>query len=428
MSAPTPRITAVDAHDLRFPNSWAPDDSDAPHPGHRAAYLVLRTADGGPEGHGLAPAADHDDPLGALAALGPLRERLLGSSVDELCADPGALHRDDRFRGPWRAALVHAVWDLAAKRARKPLWQLLAEADPHWLVGQVDFRYLTDALSPDEALHLLRTARAGAAERAAHLRRDGYPGYAVLHGSAPEQQAARAAAAGFTRVKLRVGADLAEDLRRCRAVRRAAPTVQLVIDAAHRWEIGEAIEWTWALAEFDPYWVERPTRADDLLGHAAVRREVYPVKVAAGAEPANRVVVKQLLQAEAVDILQLDCSRVSGVNEGLAILLLSAAAGVPVCPHPGALGRGALARHLAMFDYVALSGSLQDRAIEVVDRGEPRFADPLVTAAGRCPAPTAPGLSAELHPVTVEAYRFPDGSHWRTEPARGAAPAAGVLA
>ncbi|MGX1135002.1 L-fuconate dehydratase [Streptomyces glaucescens] len=436
-SSTSARVTALDTYDIRFPTSRELDGSDAmnPDPDYSAAYLVLRTdAADGTEGHGFAFTIGRGNEV-QVAAIEALRGHVVGHPVDELCADPGALSRalvgDSQLRwlGPEKGvmhmaigAVVNAVWDLAARRARKPLWQLLADADPEWLVGQVDFRYLTDALTPDDALALLRRGRTGAEERRARLLDRGYPAYTTSPGwlgyddDKLTRLARRAVADGFTQIKLKVGADLADDIRRCRAARAAVgPDIRLAVDANQRWDVDEAIRWTRALAEFDPYWIEEPTSPDDILGHAAIRRAVAPVKVATGEHAQNRIVVKQLLQAGAIDVLQLDAARVGGVNENLAILLLAARFDVPVCPHAGGVGLCELVRHLAMFDYLAVSGTTEDRVVEYVDHLHDHFLDPVVIRDGHYTAPTAPGFSAALRPESIARYTFPDGTFWAAD-------------
>ncbi|MFE9987203.1 L-fuconate dehydratase [Streptomyces sp. NPDC005381] len=436
--SPTPaRITAVDTYDVRFPTSREFDGSDAmnPDPDYSAAYVVLRSdAPDGAEGHGFTFTIGRGNDV-QVAAIDALRGHVLGRPVDELCADPGSLSRDLvgdsqlRWLGPEKGvmhmaigAVVNAVWDLAAKRARKPLWQLLAEADPAWLVGQVDFRYITDALTPDEALHLLRRGREGATERTATLRAEGFPAYTTSPGwlgysdEKLTRLAAEAVAGGFRQIKLKVGADLADDLRRCRVARAVVgPDIRIAIDANQRWNVDEAIDWTRALAEFEPYWIEEPTSPDDILGHAAVRSAVAPVKVATGEHVQNRIVFKQLLQAGSVDVLQIDAARVGGVNENLAILLLAAKFGIPVCPHAGGVGLCELVQHLSMFDFVALAGTTDDRVIEYVDHLHDHFTEPVVIRDGRYTAPTAPGFSATMRPESIAEFTYPDGTFWTAD-------------
>ncbi|GGW75438.1 fuconate dehydratase [Streptomyces galilaeus] len=442
MATPNPardpaRVIAVDTHDIRFPTSRELDGSDAmnPDPDYSAAYVVLRTdAADGHEGHGFTFTIGRGNDV-QVAAIDALRGHLLGRSVDDLCADPGTLSRDLvgdsqlRWLGPEKGvmhmaigAVVNAAWDLAAKRAGKPLWRLLADAEPEWLVRQIDFRYLTDALTPDEALTLLRRGREGADGRRTRLLERGYPAYTTSAGwlgyddDKLTRLARRAVADGFRQIKLKVGADLDDDIRRCRAARAAVgPDVRIAIDANQRWDIGEAIRWTRALAAFDPYWIEEPTSPDDVLGHAAVREAVAPVKVATGEHVHNRVVFKQLLQAGALDILQLDAARVAGVNENLAILLLAAKFEVPVCPHAGGVGLCELVQHLSMFDYVALTGTTEDRVIEYVDHLHDHFVDPVVIREGHYTAPTAPGFSATMRPESIARYTYPGGGFWAAD-------------
>ncbi|WP_432166422.1 L-fuconate dehydratase [Streptomyces sp. bgisy031] len=440
MSPTAARITAVDTYDIRFPTSRELDGSDAmnPDPDYSAAYVVLRTdANDGVEGHGFTFTIGRGNDV-QVAAIDALLHHVVGREIDELCADPGTLNRDLigdsqlRWLGPEKGvmhmaigAVVNAVWDLAAKRARKPLWQFLADATPEWLVSQIDFRYIADALTPDDALALLRSGREGAAERESALRERGFPGYTTSPGwlgysdEKLGRLARQAVADGFRQIKLKVGADLADDIRRCRTARSViGPDIRMAIDANQRWNVGEAIEWTKALAEFDPYWVEEPTSPDDVLGHAAIRRAVAPVKVATGEHVQNRIIFKQLLQAGAIDILQIDAARVGGVNENLAILLLAAKFGVPVCPHAGGVGLCELVQHLSMFDYVAVAGTTQDRVIEYVDHLHGHFIDPVVMRDGHYTAPTAPGFSAAMRPESIAQYTYPDGSFWAADLAR----------
>ncbi len=433
---PLARVTAVDTYDIRFPTSRELDGSDAmnPDPDYSAAYVVLRTdsADGH-EGHGFSFTIGRGNDV-QVAAIDALRDHVIGRSVDELCADPGTLNRDLigdsqlRWLGPEKGvmhmaigAVVNAAWDLTAKRAGKPLWQL-ADADPEWLVGQIDFRYITDALTPAEALDILRRGKAGAEGRRNTLLERGFPAYTTSAGwlgyddEKLTRLAAQAVADGFRQIKLKVGADLDDDIRRCRVARSVVgPDIRMAIDANQRWDVAEAIRWTKALAEFDPYWIEEPTSPDDVLGHATIRAAVAPVKVATGEHVQNRIVFKQLLQAGALDILQIDAARVGGVNENLAILLLAAKFGVPVCPHAGGVGLCELVQHLSMFDYLAVAGTTDDRVIEYVDHLHDHFLDPVVIGEGHYMAPTAPGFSATMRPESIARYTFPGGTFWAAD-------------
>ncbi|MEU2605290.1 enolase C-terminal domain-like protein [Streptomyces albus] len=440
---PMYRVTEVDVHDVRFPTSEHSDGSDAmnPDPDYSAAYVVLRTdTPDGHEGHGFCFTIGRGNDV-VVAAIRALRPYLAGCPLDAVTSDLGGLHRrlthDSQLRwlGPEKGvahmaagAVVNAAWDLAAKRAGQPLWAYLASLSPEELVELVDFRHLTDALTPQEALKLLRAAEPGRERRAAALRETGYPAYTTSPGwlgYSDEKLVAlarRAVADGFTQIKLKVGADLGQDRHRLRLVREAVgPQVRIALDANQRWEREEAVRWMRELAAFDPYWIEEPTSPDDILGHAHVRAR-QPVPVATGEHAANRIVFKQLLQAEAVDVVQIDATRVAGVNENLAILLLAAKFGVPVCPHAGGVGLCELVQHLAMFDFVAVSGTREGRVIEYVDHLHEHFADPAVVRDGHYRAPTAPGFSARMHDHSLAAHRYPDGPVWRDRPGHDAHP------
>jgi L-fuconate dehydratase len=431
----TERISSVDLLDVRFPTSRHRDGSDAmnPVPDYSAAYLVLRTT-AGAEGHGLVFTVGRGTEI-EVAALRSPAPMVIGQPVDDLVANPVALasrligDSQIRWLGPAKGVvhmaaggLVNAVWDLAARRADKPLWQLLAGLTPEEIIAQIDFRYLRDALTEQEALALLRDRAAGRDARAAELLRDGYPAYSTTPGwlgyddDKLDRLCAEAVGAGYQLIKLKVGGNLADDVRRMGIARRAVgPDIRIAVDANQIWGVPDAIAWMRELGRFDPYWIEEPTSPDDVLGHAAVRRALAPIKVATGEHVHNAVMFKQLLQAGAVDVVQIDACRVGGVNENLAILLLAAKFGMPVCPHAGGVGLCELVQHLAMFDYVAVSGSLDNRFIEYVDHLHEHFTDPARIRAGRYLAPTAPGMSAEIIPASLYAYRFPDGPAWTTE-------------
>jgi L-fuconate dehydratase len=431
----TELITAVEAVDVRFPTSRELDGSDAmnPEPDYSAAYVTLHTSSGA-TGHGLAftVGRGNEVEIAAVRALSPL---VTGLPVDEVLGDLGAFSRrltgDSQLRwlGPEKgaihmaaAAIVNAVWDLYGRREGKPVWRLLCELSPEQLVDLVDFRYLQEALTRDEALDILRRAEPGRAERTEHLLRNGYPAYTTTPGwlGYDDEKLVRlskeAVADGFTQIKLKVGADPADDLRRLRLAREAVgPDIRIAVDANQAWGVQQAIDWMSSLMPYDPYWIEEPTSPDDILGHAAIRRAVAPVKVATGEHTHNQVMFKQLLQAGSLDILQLDASRTAGVTENVAILLLAAKFGVPVCPHAGGVGLCEMVQHLAMFDYVAVSGTTEDRVIEYVDHLHEHFTDPVRIRDGRYLAPTAAGISAELHQASAEAHRYPDGPVWNRQ-------------
>jgi L-fuconate dehydratase len=310
---------------------------------------------------------------------------------------------------------------MAARVAGKPVWQLISDMTPEQIVSAVDFRYITDALTPAEALDILRAAEPGKAKRAANLCSRGYPAYTTSPGwlgypdEKLERLAARAVRDGFNTIKLKVGLNRADDLRRCRIAREViGPDIRLAIDANQRWDVEEAIEWLKPLAHFDIAWVEEPTSPDDVLGHATIRKAVAPVPIATGEHTQNRVVFKQLFQARAVDLIQIDAARVGGVNENLAILLLAAKFGVRVFPHAGGVGLCELVQHVAMADYVAISGSMEDRAIEFVDHLHEHFVHPVRIEGGRYLAPRSVGFSAEIKCEALEDHLFPGGVIWRT--------------
>jgi L-fuconate dehydratase len=321
------------------------------------------------------------------------------------------------------SAVLNACWDLAARTEGKPLWKLLADLSPEQLVELVDFRYLRDALTRQEALDILRAARPGMAERERHLLAEGYPAYTTTPGwlgyddAKLAHLASAAVADGFRLIKLKVGADVNEDVRRLGVARAAVgPDVRIAVDANQIWGVDEAIAWMERLRPYSPYWIEEPTSPDDVLGHAAVRRAVAPIKVATGEHAANAVMFKQLLQADAIDIVQIDACRVAGVNENIAILLLAAKFGVPVCPHAGGVGLCEMVQHLAMFDYLAVSATEEDRVIEYVDHLHEHFVEPARISRGRYVAPRAPGGGAQLHPASVAEFLYPDGPQWQDAP------------
>jgi L-fuconate dehydratase len=420
--------------DVRFPTSRELDGSDAmnPEPDYSAAYVVVETDAGdGLEGHGFAftTGRGNDIQVNAIQALAPWIE---GQDVDEVLADLGGLGRrltgdaQLRWLGPEKGvihmatgAVLNALWDLRAKREGLPLWQLLARLSPEALLDLVDFRYISDALSRDEALAILEAAQPGREERVRQLLAGGYPAYTTGPGwlGYDDEKMARLARAavddGFRLIKLKVGGSLEDDVRRMRVARAAVgDEIRLAVDANQRWSVDEATAWIGELAPFSPYWVEEPTSPDDILGHAAVRAAVSPVKVATGEHVQNRIIFKQLLQARAVDVVQIDACRVGGVNENIAVLLLAAKFGIPVCPHAGGVGLCEMVRHLAMFDFVAVSGTQRDRAIEYVDHLHEHFLDPAVIEGGCYTAPALPGYSTQMLKTSLADYEFPGGRVW----------------
>jgi L-fuconate dehydratase len=427
-------IAELEVLDIRFPTSRALDGSDAmnPDPDYSAAYVILRTdAADGLEGHGLTFTIGRGTEV-VVAAVEALRPLVVGLDVEALEGDLGAFWRelvgDSQLRwiGPEKgaihlatAAVVNAVWDLVAKRAGKPVWKLLADMSPAEIVALVDFRYMTDALTPAAALELLQRAVPGRADREAELRRDGYPAYTTSVGwlgyddDKVRRLAREALAEGWTRFKMKVGADVEDDVRRAAILREVlGPGRMLAVDANQRWDVGTAIDWMARLAPFEPYWIEEPTSPDDILGHAAIARAVAPIRVATGEHVHNRIMFKQFLAAKALSVCQIDACRLGGVNEVVAVLLLAARFGVPVCPHAGGVGLCELVQHLSAFDYIAVSGALEGRMIEYVDHLHEHFVDPVVVREGRYRLPTMPGYSAEIVPASLARFAYPDGPEW----------------
>ena len=429
-------IRDLEVLDLRFPTSRTHAGTDAVHvdPDYSAAYVVLKT-DTGLEGHGLTFTIGRGNEVVA-AAIEAYRHLVVGQRLGEITADFAGFWRrlasDSQLRwlGPEKgvihlalAAIVNAVWDLYAKAERKPLWKLLADMTPRQLVSCIDFRYITDALTADEALALLERQARTKGEREADLLRSGYPAYTTSvgwmgYGDAKIRTLCREALGdGFTHFKVKVGGSREDDRRRIALVREAiGPDRKLMIDANQQWDVGEAIERVRDLAPYDLWWIEEPTSPDDVLGHAAIAKAVRElgVGVATGEHCANRILFKQLLQAKAIDFCQIDSCRLGGVNENLAVILLAAKFGVPVCPHAGGVGLCEYVQHLSMFDYVAVSGTMDGRVIEYVDHLHEHFEDPVVIRRGRYMPPVQPGYSITIKPESRMTYRFPNGEVWAT--------------
>jgi L-fuconate dehydratase len=423
-------ITDIRILDLRAPTSRTLAGSDATHtdPDYSAAYVVLETDTPGMAGHGMTFTIGRGNEV-VCAAINALAHLVRGRTLASIAGDMGEFWRSLtnesqlRWIGPEKgaihlatAALVNGVWDLWAKREGKPVWKLVADMTPERIADCVDFRYLSDALTRDEAIAMLRARQATRGEREAEMLRDGYPAYITSAGwmGYPDEQVRalcrEALADGWTRFKIKVGRDREENRRRCALVRaEIGPDAWLMTDANQAWDVGEAIEHVRAIAEYNPLWIEEPTSPDDVLGHATIRRAVAPVGVATGEHAANRVIFKQLLQAGAIDFCQFDNCRLGGLNEALAVLLLAAKFGVPVCPHAGGIGLCEYAQHVSLIDYIAVSGSLDRRAIEFADHLHEHFIDPVVVKAGRYMPPTAPGFSIEMRPESLTSLAFPGG-------------------
>jgi L-fuconate dehydratase len=420
------RITGIRTEDLRFPTSDSLDGSDAmnPDPDYSAAYVVLET-DGAHEGHGLTFTIGRGNEI-CVAAIKALGALVKGLELDWITEDMGRFWRhitgDSQLRwiGPDKGAIhlatgavVNAAWDLWAKEAGKPVWQLVGDMSPEEIVRLIDFRYLTDAITPDEALAMLRAAAPGKADRIAKLKAEGYPCYTTSAGwlGYPDDKLRRlcqeAKDAGFTHTKFKVGRDLDDDIRRLTIAREVlGEDINIMIDANQVWEVGQAIDWVKALSFARPYFIEEPTSPDDVFGHKTIREGVAPVKVATGEMCQNRIMFKQFIKEGAIDIVQIDSCRMGGLNEVLAVMLMAAKYDLPVWPHAGGVGLCEYVQHMSMIDYVTISGEKDSKRIEFVDHLHEHFVDPCVVRNGAYMAPEKPGFSIEIKPETIEDFRF----------------------
>ena len=425
------RITDITVRDIRFPTSLQQDGSDALNLGdYSATYVVLDTGTG-LAGHGLTFTNGRGNEV-VVAAVHALKQHVLGRSVDDIVTDMRSLYRDLtvdkqlRWLGPEKGilhmatgALLNAVWDLWARREGKPMWKHLVDLSPEQLVSTIDFSYITDVLTPQEAVAMLHARRAGLAAREAEMRAEGYPAYTTSTGwlGYPDEKVRRlcreAIAQGWNAFKMKVGLNLHDNMRRAAIMREEiGPDRKLMMDANQCWDVDEAITQMTALARFDPWWIEEPTSPDDVLGHARIARAIAPIAVATGEVCQNRVMFKQLLQADAIRYVQVDSCRMGGVNEALAVILMANKFQKPVCPHAGGVGLCEYVQHLSIFDYIAVSGSLTDRVCEYVDHLHEHFVEPCVTTQARYVTPLRPGYSIEMKPTSLADYEFPAGRMW----------------
>lgn len=421
------RIRNAEVLDLRFPTSLGRHGSDAMHPDpdYSAAYLILKTTDPNLSGHGLAFTIGRGNEI-VCAAIRALVPRVLGHDLEAVAADPGGFwrhvngDRQLRWLGPDKgvihlatAALINAVWDLWAKNAKKPLWKLLADLTPDEVVRCVDFRYLTDAITPEEARDLLDRQVARKAEREKRLQSEGIRAYTTSVGwlgysdAEVRDRCRQALADGWQHFKIKVGRDPAQDKRRAALIRREiGPQRRLMLDANQVWEVNEAIDRMRSLALFDPWWIEEPTSPDDVLGHAAIASAIAPIHVAGGEHCANPVLFKQFFQAGALDVCQLDACRLAGVNECIAVMLLAAKYGVPVCPHAGGVGLCEHVQHLSAFDTIAIGGPRENRVVEYVDQLHEHFVHPVRIHKGCYLLPENPGYDTEIKLESRLAHQF----------------------
>ncbi len=426
------KITGLTMRDVRAPTSRTLAGSDAMHtdPDYSAAYVVLET-DGPLRGHGMTFTLGRGNEV-VLAAVRALVPQVVGMTLDDIRGDMGAfwqrLTSESQLRwiGPEKgvihlatAAITNAAWDLWAKAEDKPVWKLVVDMKPEQIASCIDWRYLSDALTRDEAIEMLRAKQATRAAREAEMLRDGYPAYITSAGwlGYPDEKVRalcrESRAAGWTRFKMKVGRNSGDNVRRAALMREEiGEDALLMVDANQAWDVGEAIEFVNALQPYRPLWIEEPTSPDDVLGHAAIRRAVKPIGVATGEHAHNRVMFKQLLQAGAIDFLQMDNCRLGGLNEVLAVLLLAAKFGVPVCPHAGGIGLCEYGQHVSLIDYIVVSGSLENRMLEFADHLHQHFVEPIVVRNGRYMPPTASGFSIEMLPESLAAMEWPNGSEW----------------
>ena len=426
-------LAELTVRDIRFPTAGVGDGSDAMNRGnYSAAYIVLRGDDpAAPAGHGITFTNGRGNEIVVCAVrslIGHVVGRTLESIISDMRGFVRSMTQDCQLRwvGPEKgvihlatAAVINAVWDLWARREGKPLWKLLVDMPPEQLIGCIDFSYITDALTPDEALSILRQKIPGRGQREAEICRTGYPAYTTSTGwlGYSDEKVCRlcqsAIAEGWTHFKMKVGTDLEMNRRRAALMRLAiGPERTLMFDANQCWDVDEAIRQIKGLADFNPWWVEEPTSPDDVLGHATIARAVSPIGIATGEACQNRVIFKQLMQAGAIRFCQVDTCRLAGVNEWLAVVLLAAKFGIPVCPHAGGVGLCEYAQHVSIFDYIAVSGSLENRVLEYVDHLHEHFVEPVRVSNGRYLVPTAPGYSIQMKPASLDRYEFPGGAGW----------------
>jgi L-fuconate dehydratase len=424
MGGPVTRILNLETHDLRFPTSAFLDGSDAmnPDPDYSAAYVILATDHPeGLAGHGFTFTIGRGNEI-CVKAIEAFRPFIVGRSLEEIIANMGGFWRELagdsqlRWLGPEKgvihlalAAVLNAVWDLWAKSVGKPVWKLVADLTPEQFVSLIDFRHIEDVLTRAEALDILHTQTAGKAQREANLRAEGYPAYTTSVGwlgyddDKLRRLCREGLAQGWQNFKMKVGRSLAEDERRCAIVRQEiGPDCRLMVDANQVWEVGQAIEWMHALSRFDPWWIEEPVCPDDILGHGKVARAVRPIRVATGEHGHSRVMFKQLLASDAVDVVQPDACRLGGLNEVLAVLLLAAKFGKPVCPHAGGVGLCEYAQHISMIDYVVVSGRWEQAMCEYTQHLHEHFVDPIEMQRGRYRAPLRPGFSAQMRAESIK--------------------------
>lgn len=428
------KITGVTARDIRFPTSRNLDGSDAMNkdPDYSAAYVTLHTNQAELQGDGLTFTIGRGNEV-CVAAINALAPLVIGRDLSELTKDMGAFWYDIthdsqiRWIGPEKGAIhmatgaiVNAVWDLWAKAEGKPLWQLVVDMSPEELVRCINFSYITDVLTKEDALQMLKKQAATKAKRKQDMLDRGYPAYTTSAGwlgysdEKLKRLCQEAIDAGWNHIKIKVGSNLQDDIRRCGLVREViGQKRKLMVDANQRWDVDQAIEWMKALNGFDIWFIEEPTSPDDILGHKKIRDAIKPIGVATGEQCQNRIIFKQFFEAGSIDVCQIDSCRLGGVNEVLAVFLMAAKFNIPVCPHAGGVGLCEYVQHLSMIDYICISGSTENRVLEYVDHLHEHFADPVVIKKGHYMVPKKPGYSITMHPDSLDAFEFPNGKEWR---------------
>lgn len=428
------KITDVIVKDIRFPTSRDFSGSDAmnPDPDYSAAYVILTTNHADLAGHGLTFTIGRGTEI-CVAAIHALKPLLINHTLQEFTNDMGifwaTITSDSQLRwlGPEKgvihlatAAIVNAVWDLWAKAEKKPLWQLVADLSPQEFIRCIDFKYITDAITPEEALELLNAKLAGKEQRREQLLKEGYPAYSTSAGwlgysdDKLRHLVQELVNGGWKHIKLKVGKNIADDCRRCAIAREVMGSqLKLMLDANQVWDVPIAITWIQQLIQFNPWWIEEPTSPDDILGHATIRHAIAPIRVATGEHCHNRIMFKQFFQAQAIDVCQIDSCRLAGVNEVLAVLLMAAKFTIPVCPHAGGVGLCNYVQHLMAIDYLCISASLENRVIEYVDHLQEHFVTPVLIKNARYQLPTTPGYSITMKSASIEHYEFPQGVVWK---------------
>ena len=426
-------IRRLETKDIRFPTSEFLHGSDAmnPDPDYSAAYVILKTNVDKLEGHGLTFTIGRGNEI-CVKAIEAMEHLVVGKTLEDITKNMAGWWREMtgdsqlRWLGPDKGvvhlatgAVVNAVWDLYAKHQESPLWRLVTEMSPEQLFSCIDLGYLTEVISEDEALEILRQATHNKSERINNLLAKGYPAYTTSAGwlgYSDEQIVSLCQEAlrhGWTHLKMKVGADLQDDMRRAALIRSViGDDMTLMMDANQRWGVQEAVANMKALRPFQPSWIEEPTSPDDILGHLAIKKAISPIKVATGEHCQNKVMFKQFIASGAMDVCQVDSCRVGGVNEILAILLMAAKYGVPVCPHAGGVGLCEHVQHLSMIDYTSISGIMDGRMIEYVDHLHEHFKEPVRIANGRYMPPSKPGYSIEMKPASLLAHEYPHGQVW----------------